>query len=230
MTLGDYIKEYRKFHNLSMDDFAKATGLSKAYVSILERNCNPSTGKAAVPSLGTIKRVAVATNIDFNDLISILDNSQKTFIDQHYDPECLEAQPVTVTGQTGTGKSNLINKTYASTLTPWGKPILGMRSGKRIIHRTPKQPPEQPVFVSYSHREDSLPVEISEYLKKQLDTIELPRYNLVCTYAVDGTSKIRQLSDEQFSALTAILDQMPDTYKGESPRIQQELEKKNGQK
>ena len=159
-----------------------------------------------------------------------MDNSQKTFIDQHYDPECLEEQPVTVTGQAGAGKSNLINRAYTRTLTPWGKPVLGMRGSKRIIHRTPKQPPEQPVFVSYSHREDSLPVEISEHLKKQLDAIELPRYNLVCTYAEDGTTKIRQLSDEQFSALTAILDQMPDICKDESPLIQQEIEKKSGQK
>lgn len=77
MTLGDYIKEYRRLHKYSMDDFAHRTGMSKAYISILERNCNPSTGKAAIPSLDTIKRVALATSVDFNDLIAMLDGDQK---------------------------------------------------------------------------------------------------------------------------------------------------------
>lgn len=77
MTLGDYIKEYRQLHQQSMDDFAKRSGMSKAYVSILERNYNPSTGKAAIPSLDTIKRVAFATCVDFNDLIAMLDGNQE---------------------------------------------------------------------------------------------------------------------------------------------------------
>lgn len=75
MTLGDYIREYRKAHGFSMEDFARKTGLSKAYVSILERNYNPSTGKAAVPSLDTIKRVAAATGMDYNTLLAALDDS-----------------------------------------------------------------------------------------------------------------------------------------------------------
>lgn len=77
MTLGDYIKEYRKSHQCSMDDFARNTGLSKAYVSILERNYNPSTKKPAIPSLDTIKRVATATGVDFNELLAVLDGSQE---------------------------------------------------------------------------------------------------------------------------------------------------------
>ena len=77
MTIGDYIKEYRLNHNYSMDEFARRSGLSKAYVSILERNYNPSTKRAAIPSLDTIKRVSLATGMDFNDLLAILDSDQK---------------------------------------------------------------------------------------------------------------------------------------------------------
>lgn len=77
MTLGDYIRDYRRIHGCSMDDFAQRTGLSKAYVSILERNYNPSTKRAAIPSLETIKRVAMSTGVDFNDLISMLDSNQE---------------------------------------------------------------------------------------------------------------------------------------------------------
>lgn len=82
MNLGEYIKEYRTTHSCSMDDFAKKSGLSKAYVSILERNFNPSTGKAAVPSLDTIKRVATATGVDVNDLIFALDSDQEVLLVQ----------------------------------------------------------------------------------------------------------------------------------------------------
>ncbi len=80
MTIGDYIKEYRKMHDCSMDEFARKSGLSKAYVSILERNYNPSTKKAAIPSLDTIKRVATATGADFNDLIAVLDGDQEILL------------------------------------------------------------------------------------------------------------------------------------------------------
>lgn len=81
MTLGDFIKNYRTTHKCSMDEFAKRAGMSKAYVSILERNFNPSTGKAAIPSLDTIKRVSIATSTDFNELIAALDNDQEVMLD-----------------------------------------------------------------------------------------------------------------------------------------------------
>ena len=77
MTLGEYIKKYRTDHKYSMDEFAKRVSMSKAYISILERNYNPSTGKAAVPSLETIRRVALATGMDFNELIAMLDEDQQ---------------------------------------------------------------------------------------------------------------------------------------------------------
>lgn len=38
MTLGEIIKKYRHDHSLSMDAFAAMSGLSKSYISILEKN------------------------------------------------------------------------------------------------------------------------------------------------------------------------------------------------
>lgn len=80
MTIGDYIKDYRLSHKCSMDEFAQRAGISKAYISILERNYNPSTGKAAIPSLDIIKRVAATTGVDFNDLIAMLDAEQAVYL------------------------------------------------------------------------------------------------------------------------------------------------------
>lgn len=77
MTLGDLIKNFRSSHGMSQDDFADYSGLSKAYISILERNFNPSTRRPAIPSLETIKSVSSVIGMDFNDVIAVLDGTQK---------------------------------------------------------------------------------------------------------------------------------------------------------
>lgn len=41
MTLGEVIKKYREDHDLSMADFAELSGMSKAYVSLLEKGTRP---------------------------------------------------------------------------------------------------------------------------------------------------------------------------------------------
>lgn len=74
MILGDLIRQYRQEHSCSMEQFAKLSGLSKAYVSILERNVNPANGKPVIPSLETIKAVSQTINMDFNDVLALLDD------------------------------------------------------------------------------------------------------------------------------------------------------------
>ena len=41
MTLGDIIKRYRNDHALSMDAFSERSGISKAYISLLEKRDIP---------------------------------------------------------------------------------------------------------------------------------------------------------------------------------------------
>ena len=45
MTLGQIIKAYRETNSMSMDDFSKASKISKGYISQLENNLNPKTGE-----------------------------------------------------------------------------------------------------------------------------------------------------------------------------------------
>lgn len=73
MTLGNIIKNYRTEHNLSMDAFSEKSGISKAYISLLEKNKHPKTGKAIAPSIQCIKQAANGMNIDFNILFGMLD-------------------------------------------------------------------------------------------------------------------------------------------------------------
>lgn len=80
MTLGDLIKIYRAEHDMSMADFALKSGLSKAYVSLLEKNKNPKTGKEITPSVDIIKKVSDAINMDFDEVFSSIDSTTKIII------------------------------------------------------------------------------------------------------------------------------------------------------
>lgn len=75
MTLGDIIKSYRTTHDLSMDAFSEKSGISKAYISLLEKNKHPKTGKSIAPSIQCIKQAAIGMNMDFNNLFSMLDGN-----------------------------------------------------------------------------------------------------------------------------------------------------------
>lgn len=92
MILGELIKNYRKENNYSMDDFSRKSGLSKSYISVLERNVNPVNNKPVIPSLETIKAVAKAIEMDFNDVITILDGNQEVLLKVETDSNIEPAQ------------------------------------------------------------------------------------------------------------------------------------------
>ena len=75
MTLGNIIKQYREEHQLSMDAFSELSGISKAYISLLEKNKHPKTGKEIAPSIQCIRQAATGMNMDFNVLFDMLDGS-----------------------------------------------------------------------------------------------------------------------------------------------------------
>ena len=69
MTLGDLIREYREQHGMSMEEFARLSGLSKGYISMLEKNKNPRNGKPIVPSIATYDGVATAMHVSVAELM-----------------------------------------------------------------------------------------------------------------------------------------------------------------
>ena len=91
-TLGNIIKEYRELHSMSMDEFSKRSGISKAYISLLERNKHPKTGKPITPSVDTIKLASDGMNMDFNDLFNMIDGdvSLSSTSDRDYSSPSLE--------------------------------------------------------------------------------------------------------------------------------------------
>lgn len=78
-TLGDIIKEYRQEHLVSMDVFADRSGLSKSYISMLERN-KDGRGNPIAPTIETIEKVAKGMNRSLTDVITSLDPDQKIII------------------------------------------------------------------------------------------------------------------------------------------------------
>lgn len=74
MVLGDIVKKYRDAHFMSMDDFAKLSGLSKGYISMLEKNRHPQSGKPLSPTLDTYKACAIAMGMTLNELLEIVDD------------------------------------------------------------------------------------------------------------------------------------------------------------
>ena len=49
MRLGEIIKKYRADHNMSMDDFSERSGISKSYISLLEKKSPPANRKTYHP-------------------------------------------------------------------------------------------------------------------------------------------------------------------------------------
>ena len=86
MFLGEIVKKYRLEHKISMDEFARLSGLSKGYISMLEKNENPRTKKPISPSIDTITQVSEVTGIDFNEIIEMLDDDLELILnkDDHH--------------------------------------------------------------------------------------------------------------------------------------------------
>lgn len=68
--LGELIKEYRELNNLSLRDFAEKIDVSHNYVSVLEKNYNPTTKKPPVLTIDIIKNVASVIGIDLKKLLN----------------------------------------------------------------------------------------------------------------------------------------------------------------
>ena len=87
MKLGEVIREYRQHHRISMGDFAKASGLSKPYISMLEANKNSKGGKPIKPSAETLMKVSSAIGVTLDELLRKLgdeeiDIRQRNFTDE----------------------------------------------------------------------------------------------------------------------------------------------------
>jgi len=101
MTLGEIVWEYRELNNMTMEDFAKKSGLSKGYISMLEKNLNPRNKKPIAPSLLTIRQVSEAISMEIDDVIELIGGDQ--YITVGIEKEIGKAIKIPVLGKVAAG-------------------------------------------------------------------------------------------------------------------------------
>ena len=74
MKLSTIISEYRDRMQISQREFARRCDLSNSYISFLEKETNPKTGKPMAPTLVQYKKLADGMNMSVQQLFEILDN------------------------------------------------------------------------------------------------------------------------------------------------------------
>ena len=81
-SIGEMIKKYSQEHGMSMEEFASRCGLSKAYISLIERGKNTRSDKPIVPSIDTVKAIADVLGVYLNVLLRSMgyDAPMKTVI------------------------------------------------------------------------------------------------------------------------------------------------------
>lgn len=84
MKIGNIIKEYRINHNLSMQSFADKCGLSKGYISMLEKGKHPQNGKEIIPSIDTVQKIASAMGITVDNLLEAVDSDQPIVVSRDF--------------------------------------------------------------------------------------------------------------------------------------------------
>lgn len=77
MKIGSVLKEYRTTHDLSMQEFADRSGLSKGYISMLEKGTHPQNGKEIIPSIETVQKIASVMGISVDTLLEMVDSDQR---------------------------------------------------------------------------------------------------------------------------------------------------------
>lgn len=73
MTFAEMIKAFRESSDMSMEDFARLSGLTKAYISRIERGTDPRTGNPVNPSMETIENCAKAMGIRPSELVRTIE-------------------------------------------------------------------------------------------------------------------------------------------------------------
>lgn len=74
MTLKDIILNYRLSHGLSQRQFAAKCSVSNGYISMLEKEENPSTGEKITPKLSALEKLAGGMGMSLSELLDALDS------------------------------------------------------------------------------------------------------------------------------------------------------------
>lgn len=82
MKLSDVIKQYRSEHGLSQRQMGAQCGLSTGYISLIEKEVNPQTGKQMVPSLPVLNKISAGMGLTLDNLLAVCDDMDVTLSEQ----------------------------------------------------------------------------------------------------------------------------------------------------
>lgn len=74
MKLSELILKYRLEHSLSQRQLAARCNLSTGYISLIEKDINPQTGKPMVPTLQVLNKLATGMGLSVDELLSSCDD------------------------------------------------------------------------------------------------------------------------------------------------------------
>ena len=75
MLLSDLIICYRNRMNMSQRSFAEKCGLSNTYISFIENEHNPKTGKPITPTIEQYAKIARGMDLTLQQLFESIDNA-----------------------------------------------------------------------------------------------------------------------------------------------------------
>ena len=95
MKLSTIVIDYRKRMQISQREFARRCGLSNSYISFIENEYNPRTGKPIVPTLEQYHKIASCMGMTVHQLFEQLDDDSPVdmhaplsdTVSPHYDPD-----------------------------------------------------------------------------------------------------------------------------------------------
>lgn len=76
MKLSDVIIKYRTENNLSQRRLGEICGISTGYISLIEKEYNPQTGKHMIPTLGMLNKLAIGMGMTVDDLLALCDDME----------------------------------------------------------------------------------------------------------------------------------------------------------
>ena len=91
MKLSELLIDYRKKMNISQREFSRKCDLSNTYISFLENEKNPKTGKPLIPTLEQYKKLADGMDMSVQRLFELLDKDAP--VDLHSSVLSDEDQP-----------------------------------------------------------------------------------------------------------------------------------------
>lgn len=113
MTLGDLIYQYRVDHHISQRAFAQKCNVSNVYISMLEKNMNPSTGKPIIPSIVQVKAIAEAMGYTLDEIMRIVDDDTVVSLgDEISRISAMKPKMVPLIGEVAAGEPILADQQY----------------------------------------------------------------------------------------------------------------------